>query len=206
MKWFTRLPSLPSLQNTLLHKWIALNAFCFALAAAAYSQGWVTYIFEKDVSNVSYMLAIGGVIGLAISFFKAVALNKREKNVEAESKGFHKKVYTALSPSICSSEMRESLKNNLMSNISIVPMIGNILLFLGVLGTVAGLIIGFYGITPASVSTVSGMVPVVAGLLKGLSIAFHTTLVGGIFSLWLQLNNFLLTQSSSGIYQKILDR
>ena len=206
MKLFKRLPSLPSVQNTLLQKWIALNAFCIALVAAAYSQGWVTYILEHDVSNVSYMLAIGGIVGLIISFFKAVALNKREKNVDVEAASFRKKVNESENPGTRSSEIRESLKNGLMSNILVVPMFGNTLLFLGVLGTVAGLIIGFYGVTPASVSTVSGMVPVVAGLLKGLSIAFHTTLVGGIFSLWLQTNHFLLTQSSSSIYQKILDR
>lgn len=206
MKWFKRLPSLPSMQNTLLHKWTALNAFCIALVAAAYSQGWVTYILAHDPSYVSYMLAIGGVVGLIISFFKAAALNRREKNIDTEAGQFRKKVNESENPGTRSSELRESLKNNLMSNIAVVPMIGNVLLFLGVLGTVAGLIIGFYGVTPASVSTVSGMVPVVAGLLKGLSIAFHTTLVGGIFSLWLQLNHFLLTQSSSGIFQKILNR
>ena len=46
---------LPSFESKgFLARWIAVNVFWTALTAAAFLQGWVQYIFEKDITYISY--------------------------------------------------------------------------------------------------------------------------------------------------------
>jgi hypothetical protein len=45
----------------------------------------------------------------------------------------------------------------------------------------------------------------VAQLLVGLSVAFHTTLVGGLVYLWLRINHFMLVQGQAKLYSLVLE-
>ena len=73
------------------------------------------------------------------------------------------------------------------------------------LGTVIGLILGFQNVDPVMISNVENAGATVANLLVGLSVAFHTTLVGGIANLWLRTNHFILVQGQSRLYSNVLE-
>ena len=99
----------------------------------------------------------------------------------------------------------EVLKTELMGYISFIEFLATTALAGGILGTVIGLIVGFQNVDPSLLSSVENAGATVAEVLKGLSVAFHTTLVGGIANLWLRTNHFMLTQASARIYSTTLE-
>ena len=100
---------------------------------------------------------------------------------------------------------KEVLKTELIGYISFIEYFATTALAVGVLGTVIGLIIGFQNVDAASISSVENAGATVADVLKGLSVAFHTTLVGGIANLWIRTNHFMLSQASAKIYSTTLE-
>ena len=72
-----------------------------------------------------------------------------------------------------------------------VEWIADKLVFLGLLGTVVGFIIALSGVDPATAGETSAITPMVAKLISGMGTALHTTLVGAIGYLWLELNQKL---------------
>ena len=72
-----------------------------------------------------------------------------------------------------------------------VEWIADKLVFLGLLGTVLGFIIALSGVDPATVGEASAIAPMVARLIDGMGTALHTTLVGAIGYVWLDLNQRL---------------
>jgi hypothetical protein len=188
-----------------MYNWAFLNSLLLALLGASNIQGWVYYIFEKDVTFISHGIAVALV-------FMLVVAGKMAWNTCKETKGIHslkRKIRQATEErgphwiTARSSELREVMRNKLMGGISLLPWMAGVVLFIGVLGTVLGLIIGLKDVTPESVASLSSAVPTVASLIKGLSVAFHTTLVGGVCALWLQCNHYLLTKEKVNQFNHI---
>jgi len=100
---------------------------------------------------------------------------------------------------------KEVLKTELVGYIAFIEYFATTALAVGVLGTVIGLILGFANIDSASLSNVENAGATVAEVLRGLSVAFHTTLVGGIANLWIRTNHFMLSQASAKIYSTTLE-
>lgn len=196
MDWFSSFS-----RNGLIYRWIVINILWASLVGAAYSFGWLQYIFTKDETFITHGIVLAFLPVLILTLRKALRLNGLFKRTSELSATYHKAASLA-----DRTDVREALKNKLMASNAAISFSASALLAVGVLGTVTGLIIGFSDVTPQAVSDATNAAPTVATLLKGLSVAFHTTLVGGICNLWLLCNNFILNQASAILFAKIVEK
>lgn len=186
----------------ILAKWSITNLFWVALIAACWHQGWLSYIFEKDVTFISHGIAVGGIIVLILSFWKALQVTHALHTSDEIRSNYLKRIEKF--GENARTDIREALKTNLMSYVSFVEYFATTALAVGVLGTVVGLVMGFSTLDPSHVANVENAGPAVAQLLKGMSVAFHTTLVGGIINLWLRTNHYLLMQGQANLFSRIM--
>jgi len=179
------------------------NILWLALLGATWQQGWLQYIFEKDISYISHGIALFSAMVIALSMWKGMKLSKLMSTPQILRDKYIGKI-DALNGR--REDAKEVMKNELVGYISFVEHFATTALAVGVLGTVIGLIIGFSNVDPALLSNVENAGSTVAEVLKGLSIAFHTTLVGGVANLWLRTNHYMLMQSSVKIYSTAIGR
>jgi biopolymer transport protein ExbB/TolQ len=69
----------------------------------------------------------------------------------------------------------------------VVKYIANMLVLLGLIGTVLGFIIALSGVSAESAGDVDAIQPMVGALLSGMATALYTTLTGAVLSMWLGL-------------------
>lgn len=186
-----------------LSKWAVVNALWLALLGACWHQGWLQYVFDKDVTYISHGIGIASLLVLILCFWKQLRLSRLMSRSELLIQAYAERVLKAGADR--RAEVREALRNELMSYGAVIEYFATFALAVGVLGTVVGLVMGFSTLNPADVANPDNAGPAVAQLLRGLSVAFHTTLVGGIANLWLRTNHFLLMQSSVSLYNKVLE-
>ena len=88
----------------------------------------------------------------------------------------------------------------------VVRHVANSLVLLGLIGTVIGFIIALSGVDPQSVADVDKIAPMVGELIRGMSVALYTTLVGSILSLWLTINHHILTGGAVKLVTAVVRR
>jgi hypothetical protein len=187
----------------ILSKMLIVNVLWVALLSAAWNKGWLQYLFDKDVTFISHLLAIGAIVVIIISLQKGAKISKSLQDSESLVSSYAARVKSI--GAARRTDVREALKTELQTDVASVSFLGNIALFIGVLGTVIGLILGFQHIDPNMISNVENAGATVAQLLVGLSVAFHTTLVGGLVYLWLRINHFMLVQGQAKLYSLVLE-
>jgi len=187
--------------DAILSKWVIVNTLWTSLVAAAWHQGWISYIFEKDITYISHGIAVSFLLVLAVSAYRAVQLRNFFRISDSIREAYLKASNREGSDR---SESRDALKTELISNASFIDFFATAALAVGVMGTVVGLIFGFSHVNPEDISNAANAGAVVGGLLKGLSVAFHTTLVGGVVNLWLRTNHYILMQGNAYLYSKVL--
>lgn len=74
-----------------------------------------------------------------------------------------------------------------------VRRVAEMLVMLGLIGTVIGFVIAMSGIDPAAAGDVSRVSGMVAQMVEGMGVALYTTLAGAVLSLWLTVNRWILT-------------
>ena len=77
--------------------------------------------------------------------------------------------------------------------------------FLGLVGTVIGFIVALYGVNPELSATVDNVAPMVATLIKGMSIALYTTLIGSVLHVWLMMNYRILATGTLHLFNTIVE-
>lgn len=179
------------------------NILWIALVAVSWHLGWLQYLFVKDFTFISHGIAAATGLVILLSLWKGFTLSRILRAPEAMKEAYESKCAGKHDSVV--SDVREGLKTRLMNYISFVEYFATTALAVGVLGTVIGLIIGFQHVDPSALSNVENAGATVAELLKGLSVAFHTTLVGGIANLWLRTNHFMLMQANAGIYAEVME-
>lgn len=188
--------------SNLLGKWLLVNTFWLAILGACWHQGWLSYIFAKDVTFISHGIAIGMLFALGVCFMRAMSIDKKLSEIEVlgeeytnsiEEIGEHRRA-----------DVSDALQTQLLSGLSAVDYLATTALAVGVLGTVVGLIMGFSNLDPSAIQDISNVGPAVSQLLVGLSVAFHTTLVGGIANVWLKTNHFILFNATSSLFAGII--
>ena len=179
------------------------NILWLALLGATWQQGWLQYIFEKDISYISHGIAILSAMVIVLSIWKGFRLSKMLSK-PTELKHAYSVKREALHNRIA--DVKEIMESELVGYISFIQYFATTALAIGVLGTVIGLIIGFANVDPSLLSNVENAGATVANVLKGLSVAFHTTLVGGVANLWLRTNYYMLEQASAKVYATAIGR
>ena len=97
------------------------------------------------------------------------------------------------------------LRLRLSGHIAIVLHTANSLVFLGLVGTVIGFIVALSGVDPAHAGEVDSVAPMVSTLVKGMSIALYTTLIGALLHIWLLVNYRMLAGGTARLFDAIVE-
>ena len=189
--------ALPNLgYSSLIFRFVLLNLLAFALLGAAVREGYIDKIIDADETRLSVAIFLVFLVGLGISGWRAWQINReidtlsRSTPTEGLSEG------TSVG----------SLRLNLTQRIAAVRHIANLLVLLGLIGTVLGFIIALSGVDPDSAGDVNSIAPMVSVLIKGMSTALYTTLIGSVLNVWLTANYQILAGGTVKLMSLWLDR
>ncbi len=181
----------------LLMRFTLANSVAVALLGAAAGMGWIQTLMAADGSIYSLAIVAVFVVGLFWSGQRVAQLSRSLNEI----KGYEVGRYAEAPAYLRSIEGRDAqsrailastLKLRLAGRIAPVRHIANSLVLLGLTGTVIGFIIALSGVHPDSASDVSAIGPMISTLIRGMSIALYTTLVGSLLHIWLMVNVRLL--------------
>jgi biopolymer transport protein ExbB/TolQ len=94
----------------------------------------------------------------------------------------------------------------LQARIAGVRHLAGSLVFLGLIGTVAGFMIALAGVDPKAAGDVDAVAPMVATLIDGMGLALATTLVGAVLNLWLMTSYRVLEHGTAKLLAELLER
>ena len=172
----------------LVLRFALLNLFGAAALAAAYVLGYVDMIVAADGTRLVYLIAGVFLVGL-MNAGRLVWRTSRELNSERAHSGNMPRHLFALRR-LATEHERE---RQLAAEIAPVRNTANLLVVLGLIGTVLGFIIALGGVDPRTVSDITAIGPMVSALIRGMSTALYTTLVGAVLNVWLMLNYNMLS-------------
>ena len=197
-------------RHVLLMRFGLLNTAFFAFVAAAYLQGWLAGLFEPSVRVAAVIIFAVFLYGLLLCAIKiwqtTMALNAvRNGDVGASSRAMDYLETADFSDVENRLIQINLLRMRLTHKISIVRQIANILVFLGLIGTVVGFIIALSGIDAKSASDTSNVAGMIGRLISGMSIALYTTLLGAVLNLWLTVNYRMLATGTVNLLGAIVE-
>lgn len=181
----------------LVFRFAVVNLAAFALLGAAYLQGWLTAVAQGDSTGLSIAIFTVFLGGLAVCARKIWVISCELNCVRNFDPCRRSWAATYLaevagrgsgSRAITGSVLRARISNWII----VVRQVANSLVLLGLIGTVLGFIIALSGVDPNSASDIRAISPMVANLIRGMSVALYTTLVGAVLNLWLIVNYHML--------------
>ena len=194
----------------LLLRFGLLNIVALALLAAAWGNGLLARPYEADSTRLVLVIAAVFVAGLAIACWR-VYETSREIN---RARNFDPAVWSFAASYVRQVQGKEpqsrqilasNLRLKLSQRITVVRHLGNSLVFLGLIGTVIGFIIALSGVDPDTVGDIDNISSMVALLIKGMSTALMTTLVGAVLNIWLMANYQLLATGTVKLITAIVE-
>lgn len=194
----------------LVMRFALINIVAFALLAAAWLQGWLAGLFDKTTFILAAIIFTVFLYGLALCAWKvwqaSVAINDLKSGGEAAAACAERYLgpNKARDPQAFNGQIA-MLRLKLSHKIQIVRQVANMLVFLGLIGTVIGFIIALSGVTPEGVTQIDSVATMVATLIHGMSIALYTTLLGAVLNVWLSINYRLLSSGSVDLLSEISD-
>ena len=195
----------------LFFRFLILNGCLSALAAAITVQGWVDDMLRTDTLHLVKLIIGVFLLGIGLCSQRIFRLS-RELNAAREEhpcKGTRAHEYLQLvrgGDGQRRSTIASLLKMKLASRLEGIRYIANLLVLLGLIGTVIGFIIALSGIDPSRVGNAESIAPMVAGMLQGMAVALYTTLAGSLLNIWLMLNFRLLTSGTTRLFTQIVER
>ena len=186
------------LRSLLLLRYTLFNVLAFSLLGVAFTLGYVERVIEADQTYLSVVIFIVFLVGLGLCTHRIWQTNSEIDALNSPSGIASPKVahlVTAISSDKAESRsnLSGSMRMRVAHRISVVRHLGNTLILLGLIGTVLGFIIALSGVDPEKASDVNSIAPMVSTLIKGMSTALYTTLIGSILNVWLMANYQLLT-------------
>lgn len=173
------------------------NLAAFALLAAAYLQGWMAMVVAADGTGLSVVIFAVFLAGLAICAHKILGIS-RELDCVRNFDPCRRSWAAAYLAEVGGRESGSraitgaALRVRISSRISVVRHFANALVLLGLIGTVLGFIIALSGVDPEAAGDVGAIAPMVSELIRGMSVALYTTLVGAVLNLWLTVDYHIL--------------
>lgn len=193
----------------LVMRFALVNIVAFAIAGAVYLQGWLDGALVGETKWLTLAIAAVFLYGLAICCAKIWQTSTELNDVAIASPRSRSRAAVYLDAIRGKPPEGRSMTANLlrlrMSNqISIVRHIANTLVLLGLIGTVVGFILALSGVDPQAATQVEQVAPMVSTLIKGMSIALYTTLVGAVLHVWLMVNHRMLSTGTVLLYDAIV--
>ena len=194
----------------LLLRFIVLNIAALAVVVYIWLRGWLIDIVEQDVTHISLLIIGVFIAGWLICLFKVIRCSRElnaimDPNLRPASRA---NWYVELAQQIVGDSrvaIAECLRSRLYARISVVRVISNNLIILGLIGTVIGFIISLSGVDAERVSDVAAVGPMVSTLIQGMSVALYTTLVGAILHVWLTMCYQVLATGTVNLVNAIIE-
>jgi hypothetical protein len=195
----------------LVLRFAAFNVPAFALIVTAWFQGWITTVVESDITRITSGIALVFTVGWLISahriFRCSLELNAATNpNSTTPSRALWYRNLAEKARPEARSAIADCLRSRLYARIVVVRTIGNVLITLGLIGTVIGFIIALSGVDANAVADVGAIGPMVSTLIKGMAVALYTTLVGSVLHVWLLVNYQLLATGTVNLANAIIER
>ena len=194
----------------LLLRYSLVNAVGLVFILVVYSQGYLNKAIKSDVTNVVVLIIFIFLIGLMLASLKAFwisrelnhaySLQKKEKSLLNDFIKKSKKLDASSRSNLIS-----STRINISVKISNIKFIANILVILGLIGTVIGFIIALSGVDGSVSSNPDEVGKMVASLVQGMSVALYTTLAGSILSVWLNICYQILSNGGNRLISRIIE-
>ncbi len=193
----------------LVMRFALTNIVAFALIVAAWLQGWLKGLFEPMTAILSGVIFAVFLYGLALCGLKiwqtSVAINDMKAGGKAASTQAARHMTSARTRNADSRAIQiNMLRLKLSHRIQVVRHIANLLVFLGLIGTVIGFIIALSGVDAEAVSQADSVATMVATLIQGMSVALYTTLLGAVLNVWLNINHRLLLTGTVDLISEIV--
>jgi hypothetical protein len=195
----------------LLLRFIVLNIAALSVVVYLWMKGWITEVASQDVTNISLLIIGVFIAGWFVCVYKIVhcSLELNSAQDRGRNPGSRVQWYIDLSEATeqgSQSAIADCLRSRLYSRISVVRLIANNLIILGLIGTVIGFIISLSGVDAERVGDISAVAPMVSTLIQGMSVALYTTLVGAILHVWLMMCYQTLATGTVNLVNAIIER
>lgn len=187
-----------------------LNIVAFGLVAAIYIQGWLDGALDGYTGWLCGGIFLVFLFGLSLCGERAWRISRELNDIRdgRPRPGSRAAKYFDVidGKGSESRNLRANVLRSRMANhISVVRHTANSLVFLGLVGTVIGFIVALSAVNPQDSVSVENVAPMVATLIKGMSIALYTTLLGAVLHLWLMVNYRMLATGAMHLFNAIID-
>ena len=194
----------------LILRFVVLNAAAISLVAFGYMKGWVSEVAEQDVTHIGSLIVGLFIIGWLICAWKTWRCSAEMNAISSGSPRSTSRLawYRNLVADVSGESravMAECLRSRLYARISVVRLIANNLVILGLVGTVIGFIIALGGIDAQQVADIAAVAPRVSTLIQGMSVALYTTLVGAVLHIWLVMCYQVLATGTVNLVNAIIE-
>ena len=193
----------------LVLRFALINIVAAGLLAAAYLQGWLDGLFERTtliLSGIVFAVFVYGLVLCAIKVWQtSTALNDMKSGGQTARERAARFMAAARTRNAESRALQVGmLRLTLSHRIQIIRQIASLLVFLGLIGTVIGFIIALSGVDPQTVSRADSVATMVAQLIRGMSVALYTTLLGAVLNVWLTVNHRILATGTVNLMSELV--
>ena len=203
--------------NALLYKWLVINSFASLLVYIAWLRDWIDLVIENDASYLSIVIGVVFLVSWMTSSFHILAIN-REIGLFASGartgagadyfERLRRKGANFSGEKIDQGVLAGTLRARMFLPIQIVAYVANVLLLLGLIGTVVGFVIAVNGLgdSIAGGTNIERVQGVLGQIVNGMGVALFTTLAGAILGgLWLQVHYQLLVRAVGGLVVDVVE-
>lgn len=194
----------------LVVRFVLVNTVATALLVAAYFQGWLDGVFTAYLMELSAVIFLVFLYGLVLCGARIWRHSVELNDVKAGTPDPRSRAGRYLSQIRGASRdslsiKADALRLKLTDRIAGVRHIANALVFLGLIGTVIGFIIALSGVDPAAATEVENVAAMISTLIKGMSVAMYTTLIGSVLYIWLIINYRILVTGTVDLIATIME-
>lgn len=186
-------------------RFILFNIACFGLLGWAWFAGWPQMVLENDSSHITW--AIGALFAMGWCWCACrVAEFTHHLNQLAAGRGYWLERWRgAKAGPQRTAGLRESIQISLANKIAPVRQMANVLVILGLIGTVVGFIMATQALDMGAVGDTQAAAAMLGDLMAGMGVALYTTLCGAVASVWLMTCYRILQGAANSLAARVFE-
>lgn len=194
----------------LLLRFALVNMIGLALLGVAAMQGWLGLVLAVDDTHVCKLLFALFTVGLVWAGRRALMLSRELNALDGGDWQGGTRVASFMRGirgrgGDTRAALATALRLKLAHRLSPIRHMASSLVLIGLIGTIIGFIIALSAVDPAAATDPSLIGPMVATLLRGMSMALFKTLIGSILNVWLMVNYRLLEGGASHLVTRAIE-
>lgn len=193
---------------TTFFTYLLFNIFILGVLQFFYYVGWIDLIFVNDTFHIVKIMIVLFITGWINATYKAYWFSKELSNLDKSSTLAYYKNYSSRlnKDSPLKIVISSFLHSKLISSISSIRKLCTNLVIIGLIGTVVGFIFSLSGINPAVMADTDKLPPMAFQMIEGMEIAFYTTFVGTVLSLWMSYCYQYIEKLGSSLFEQVIAR